>query len=252
MKSKIIIDSVSKSFGDKLILDKVNLNIEESDSIAILGGSGTGKSVLVKILCGLLDQDSGNIIIDGQNTSEITLRKRSKILDQIGFLFQNGALFDSLKVWENIAFKLLYKNKIDHKKAMEMAIETLKIVGLNESVKDLNVYELSGGMRKRVSLARTIIYNPKIIIFDEPTTGLDPIMSEVINDLILKCSNLLKATTITITHDIKSAKKIANKIFFLYKGKFVWNGSRDDMMSNDDPYINQFVNGFLDGPVKFN
>lgn len=247
IKPKIIIEDLRKSFSGMNILNGVSAVINDSDSVVIIGGSGTGKSVFIKILSGLLEKDSGVVKIDGIDISNEKLN--NVLFDQIGFLFQGGALFDSMKVWENVSFKLINKYKINRKKARDLAIEKLEVVGLKSNVLDLSVSELSGGMQKRVSFARTIATDPKIIFFDEPTTGLDPVMSEVVNDLILKCSSKLNATTITITHDMNSVKKIAKRIFFLYKGSFIWTGSKDDLDNSGNSYLNQFVKGSLNGPM---
>lgn len=234
------------------MLNGVSGEFKDMESIILLGGSGTGKSVLIKIICGLLQQDSGDIEIDGYNMNKISTKNKQEFMDNIGFLFQSGALFDSLKVWENIAFKLIHKNNLSVTKARDLAAEKLEMIGLKPRVMDMNIYELSGGMQKRVSLARTIASNPKVIFFDEPTTGLDPVMSEVINDLIIKCSKFLKSTNIIVTHDMKSAKKLGDKILFLYKGEVLWNGTRDNLFDSGNQYLHQFVNGYSIGPIVFN
>ncbi|MDR3289752.1 MAG: ATP-binding cassette domain-containing protein [Rickettsiales bacterium] len=248
-KTKIKISNLYKSFGKKDILRGVNLEVKEKESLVILGGSGTGKSVLIKTICTLLEADDGDIIVDGQSINHMSWQEKDKLMDKFGYLFQGGALFDSLKIWENVAFRLLNK-KVKKDEAKNIAIEKLKIVGLGEHVADLYPSELSGGMQKRVSLARTICTNPEIIFFDEPTTGLDPIMSDVINNLIIKTSKQVKATTITITHDMASAKKIADKIALLYGGKIIWYGGVKEMEKSDDPYLKQFINGQAEGPIR--
>ena len=251
MEPKIKVENLHKSFDTKKVLDGVNLEVYNKESLVILGGSGSGKSVLIRSITSLLDIDSGKIFIDGQDITTLSPSKKSKIMDKFGFLFQGGALFDSLKIWENVAFRLINTEKIHKEDAKAIAIDKLRVVGLNESVANLYPSELSGGMQKRVSLARAICTDPEIIFFDEPTTGLDPIMSDVINNLIIKSSKSVGATTITITHDINSARKIADKVALLYKGKIIWQGSVKEMDETDNPYINQFIHGRSKGPMTF-
>ncbi len=251
MEPKIKVENLHKSFDTKKVLDGVNLEVYDKESLVILGGSGSGKSVLIRSITSLLDIDSGKIFIDGQDITNLSSSKKSKIMDKFGFLFQGGALFDSLKIWENVAFRLINTEKIHKEDAKAIAIDKLRVVGLNESVANLYPSELSGGMQKRVSLARAICTDPEIIFFDEPTTGLDPIMSDVINNLIIKSSKSVGATTITITHDINSARKIADKVALLYKGKIIWQGSVKEMDETDNPYINQFIHGNSKGPMTF-
>ena len=251
MVPKIKVEDLHKSFDSKKVLDGINLEIYDKESIVILGGSGSGKSVLIKSMTALMDIDSGKILIDGKDISKIRGEEKANIMDKFGFLFQGGALFDSLKVWENVAFRLVNSENIHRDDAKAIAIDKLKVVGLGAEVADLYPSELSGGMQKRVSLARAICADPEIIFFDEPTTGLDPIMSDVINELIIKSSKSVGATTITITHDIASARKIADKIALLYQGKIIWQGTVREMDSTDDPYVNQFIHGRAEGPIKF-
>lgn len=251
MEPKIKVENLHKSFDTKKVLDGVNLEVYDKESLVILGGSGSGKSVLIRSITSLLDIDSGKIFIDGQDITTLSPSKKSKIMDKFGFLFQGGALFDSLKIWENVAFRLINTEKIHKEDAKAIAIDKLRVVGLNESVANLYPSELSGGMQKRVSLARAICTDPEIIFFDEPTTGLDPIMSDVINNLIIKSSKSVGATTITITHDINSARKIADRVALLYQGKIIWQGSVKEMDETDDPYINQFIHGRSKGPMTF-
>lgn len=251
MIPKIKVEDLHKSFDSKKVLDGINLEIYDKESLVILGGSGSGKSVLIKSMTALMDVDSGKIFINGKDISKIKGEEKGNIMDKFGFLFQGGALFDSLRVWENVAFRLINSENIHVDDAKAIAIDKLKVVGLNENVADLYPSELSGGMQKRVSLARAICTDPEIIFFDEPTTGLDPIMSDVINELIIKSSKSVGATTITITHDIASARKIADKIALLYQGKIIWQGTVMEMDSTDDPYVNQFIHGRAKGPIKF-
>lgn len=244
---KISIKNLHKSFGLKKVLNGINLDIKKGESLVVIGGSGTGKSVLIKCIQGLLTPDSGSIQIDGQETVGIDLKD---IHSKMGMLFQGGALFDSLSVWENVAFSLLENKNTPKSVAKTEAIRVLRQVGLAPDVADLSPSELSGGMQKRVGLARAIITNPEIIFFDEPTTGLDPIMSDVINDLIIESAKCLGATTLTITHDMASARKIADRIAMLYQGKIIWQGTVKEMEKTDNPYILQFIKGSAQGPIK--
>lgn len=247
---KISIRNLHKSFGKKKVLNGVDLDIETGKSLVVIGGSGTGKSVLIKCIQNLLTPDIGSIKIDGQETVGAKGRKLKDFNSKMGMLFQGGALFDSLSVWENVAFSLLENKKTDREKAKVEAIRVLRQVGLAPDVADLSPSELSGGMQKRVGLARAIITNPEIIFFDEPTTGLDPIMADVINDLIIESAKGLGATTLTITHDMASVRKIADKVAMLYKGKIIWQGTVKEMDKTDNPYVQQFINGCSQGPIK--
>ncbi len=251
MTTKLVIKDLKKNFGSKQVLTGIDLQANKGESIVILGGSGSGKSVLIKIIASLLTPSSGSVKIDDMEVADIGARDRDKLMEKFGFLFQGGALFDSIPIWENVAFRLINQKKLDKKKARAIAIEKLKAVGLSEKVADLYPAELSGGMQKRASLARAIAADPEIIFFDEPTTGLDPIMADVINDLIISNSKQLGATTITITHDMASARKIADKIAMLYEGKIIWFGDVKDMDSSDNPYLDQFIHGRAEGPINF-
>ena len=249
--TKLVIKDLTKNFGDKQVLKGINLEVKQGESLVILGGSGSGKSVLIKTVASLLKPSSGSIKIDGEEVSNPNSSAIDKLMEKFGFLFQGGALFDSLPIWENVAFRLLHHKKMNKDEAKEIAISKLKAVGLGSKVADLYPSELSGGMQKRASLARAIATNPEIIFFDEPTTGLDPIMADVINDLIVTNSKELGATTITITHDMASAKKIADKIAMLYEGKIIWFGDVKDMYSSNNPYLDQFIHGRAKGPINF-
>lgn len=254
MSEKIVVKNLTKNFGDKKVLNGIDLSVNKGESLVILGGSGSGKSVLIKTIVGLINATSGSIKIDDKETVNISTKKRDNLMEKFGFLFQGGALFDSIPVWQNISFRLLNQNssnKISKKEAREIAISKLQSVGLNERVADLYPSELSGGMQKRASLARAIATNPEVIFFDEPTTGIDPIMADVINNLIIANSKKLGATTITITHDMSSARKIADKIAMLYEGRIIWCGSVKEMDSSDNEYLKQFINGNAEGPIKF-
>lgn len=245
-ENKIEIKNLYKAFGRKKVLDGVNLDVKKGESLVVIGGSGTGKSVLIKCIQGLLNPDMGSIKIDGKET----IGTKENIHAKMGMLFQGAALFDSLSVWENVAFTLLENQHMSRKQAKLEAIRVLRQVGLAPDVADLSPAELSGGMQKRVGLARAIISNPEIIFFDEPTTGLDPIMADVINDLIIESAKGLGATTLTITHDMASARKIADRIAMLYQGKIIWSGTVKEMDKSDNPYLKQFINGSSQGPIK--
>lgn len=248
--NKISIRNLYKSFGKKKVLNGVDLDIAVGESLVVIGGSGTGKSVLIKCIQGLLMPDLGSIKIDGIETVGIRGESQRHLHDKMGMLFQGGALFDSLTVWENVAFSLLENQNMDRSKAKREAVRVLRQVGLAPDVADLSPSELSGGMQKRVGLARAVITQPEIIFFDEPTTGLDPIMADVINDLIIESAKGLGATTLTITHDMASARKIADRIAMLYNGKIIWQGTVKEMDKTDNPYVQQFINGCSQGPIK--
>lgn len=249
-ETKIKISGLKKAFGKKVVLDGIDLELSKGESLVVIGGSGTGKSVLIKCVQGLLTPDAGSIQIDGEETVGVSKDEQSRLHSKMGMLFQGGALFDSLTVWENVAFGLIENQKMPRKEARNEAVRVLRQVGLAPDVADLSPSELSGGMQKRVSLARAIATKPEIIFFDEPTTGLDPIMADVINDLIIESAKGLGATALTITHDMASARKIADKIAMLYKGKIIWQGSVKELDKTDNPYVRQFINGCSQGPIK--
>lgn len=249
-ENKIEIKNLHKAFGKKVVLDGIDLEIKKGESLVVIGGSGTGKSVLIKCIQGILVPDSGSIKVDGQEIVNANEEIRDAMHGKMGMLFQGGALFDSLTVWENVAFGLIENKGMPKKEAKMEAIRLLRQVGLTPDVADLSPSELSGGMQKRVSLARAIATRPEIIFFDEPTTGLDPIMSDVINDLIIESAKGLGATALTITHDMASARKIADKIAMLYKGKIIWQGTVKEMDNTENPYVRQFINGCSQGPIK--
>lgn len=248
--TKIKITNLKKAFGRKVVLDGVDLDIRKGESLVVIGGSGTGKSVLIKCIQGILVPDAGSIKIDGNEVVGVTEEQKEAMHSKMGMLFQGGALFDSLSVWENVAFGLIENQKMPKKEAKLAAINVLRQVGLAPDVADLSPSELSGGMQKRVGLARAIATKPEIIFFDEPTTGLDPIMSDVINDLIIESVKGLGATALTITHDMASARKIADRIAMLYKGKIIWQGTVKEMDKTDNPYVCQFIHGSSQGPIK--
>lgn len=247
---KIAVKNVHKSFGRKQVLNGIDLEIRRGQSLVVIGGSGTGKSVMLKSILGLIAPDSGSIMIDGQESTRLRGKARDAHMAKFGMLFQGAALFDSLPVWENVAFKLIQGKGLSRAEARERAIQKLGAVGLGPDVGALYPAELSGGMQKRVALARAIAAEPEIIFFDEPTTGLDPIMADVINDLIVKCVKELGATALSITHDMASARKIADRIAMIYEGKIIWQGPRDEIDSSGNAHVDQFIHGRADGPIK--
>ena len=244
------LEDVRKSFGPKHVLKGVDLEVQKGESLVVLGGSGSGKSVMLKNALGLMTPNAGRIFFDGQDVTKSTGKTREKMRERIGMLFQSGALFDSLTVWENVAFRLLQVDKLRRKDAKECAIETLRKVRLGSDVADLYPAEISGGMQKRVSLARSIISKPDLIFFDEPTTGLDPITADAINDLILEQVRGLGAAAVSITHDMASARKIADNIAMLYDGKIIWHGPAGIIDNSGSDYVDQFVHGRADGPIQ--
>ena len=249
----ITLDNVHKSFGSKQVLKGVNLTIPKGESMVIIGGSGTGKSVLLKSVLGLIEADQGMITVEGQDVTKLRQgsAERDAFLARFGMLFQGGALFDSLKVWENVAFRLLRGSlKRSKEEARDIAVEKLRRVGLTPDVADLFPAELSGGMQKRVGLARAIAAEPEIIFFDEPTTGLDPIMSGVINELIREIVVEMGATAMTITHDMSSVRAIADKVAMLHGGVIQWTGPVGEMDACGDAHVAQFISGSADGPIE--
>ncbi len=247
---KISLRGVHKHFGPKHVLRGIDLDVQRGQSLVVIGGSGTGKSVMLKCILGLIRPDTGEILIDGQDVTRLNNRDREATMNRMGMLFQGGALFDSLKVWENVAFGLIQGKSMARDKAREIAIAKLSQVGLPADVGELSPAELSGGMQKRVGLARAIATDPEIIFFDEPTTGLDPIMADVINDLILKCVKELGATTISITHDMASARKIADRVAMIHAGQILWHGLASDIDHSGNEYVDQFINGRAEGPIQ--
>ncbi len=250
MTAKIQLIGVKKRFGPKVVLDGVDLTIEKQSSVVIIGGSGTGKSVTIKSILGIIRPDEGTILVDGEDVTHINGAARDKVMRKFGMLFQGGALFDSLPVWENVAFGLIQGRGMARAKARDIAIQKLAKVGLTEDVAFLSPAELSGGMQKRVGLARAIAADPEIIFFDEPTTGLDPIMADIINDLIISTVKDVGATALSITHDMVSARKISDKIAMLYGGKIIWQGPTKEIDHSGNPYVEQFIHGRAEGPIK--
>ncbi len=247
---KVELRGVKKRFGSKIVLDGIDLVINRGESLVVIGGSGTGKSVMIKCVLGILRPDAGQIFVDGREVTRLGRAGREAVLRKFGMLFQGAALFDSLTVWENVAFGLIQGHGMPRGKAKDIAIEKLGKVGLGPDVAMLSPAELSGGMQKRVGLARAIAADPEIIFFDEPTTGLDPIMADVINDLIVSTVKDVGATALSITHDMVSSRKISDRIAMLYQGKIIWAGPTSEIDHSGNPYVEQFIHGRADGPIK--
>jgi phospholipid/cholesterol/gamma-HCH transport system ATP-binding protein len=247
---KLRLRNVTKAFGANHVLTGVDLDVAHGESVVVIGGSGTGKSVLLKCVLGLLKPDEGSIEVDGQETIGMRESELRAVRAKFGMLFQGAALFDSLSVIDNVAFGLIQGRGMAREEAREIAHEKLAAVGLDSDVGELFPAELSGGMQKRVGLARAIATEPEILFFDEPTTGLDPIMADVINDLIIKCVRQLGATAVSITHDMVSARKISNRIAMLYGGKLIWVGETGAIDRSGNPYVDQFIHGRADGPIQ--
>ncbi len=249
---KIDISKLAKRFGTKQVLKDINLSVAPSESLCIIGTSGCGKSVLLKSILGLVTPDSGTIIVDGVQTVGQSRAEREEMLQKFGMTFQFGALFDSLSIWENITFRLRQKHSTPKREAQEIAAEIVKTLGLDAQVIFQYPAELSGGMQKRVALARAIADKPKILLFDEPTSGLDPITGGVIDDLIVNAVKQLGATALTISHDMASVRRIADKVAMIHHGHIIWHGSVDDMYQSGVPELDQFVNGHPHGPLTEN
>jgi phospholipid/cholesterol/gamma-HCH transport system ATP-binding protein len=247
---KISLKDVHKSFGKKHVLRGFTVDVQPGESLVIIGGSGTGKSVTLKCILGLLRPERGTIEIDGEPMTGASKAERARLRRKIGMLFQGGALFDSLTVWENVAFALTEGRGAARAAARDVALEKLAAVGLDADVAKLYPSELSGGMQKRVALARAIAANPEILFFDEPTTGLDPIVADVINELIAASVKRLGATAVSITHDMASARKIATRIAMLHEGRVIWHGPAADIDNSGNPYVDQFVHGRAEGPIR--
>lgn len=248
---KIELTDVHKSFGSNRVLNGINLTVEAGKSLVVIGGSGTGKSVMLKCILGLLQPDKGSIRIDGEEVTKLSDNARNDLMYKFGMLFQSAALFDSLTVWENVAFGVMQgRRRVGRSEARDIANKNLARVGLSPEIGQLFPAELSGGMQKRVGLARAIATNPEIIFFDEPTTGLDPIMADVINDLIIQTTQGLGATGLSITHDMASARKIADTIAMIYKGRIIWSGPAESIDDSGNEMVDQFINGHAEGPIK--
>jgi phospholipid/cholesterol/gamma-HCH transport system ATP-binding protein len=246
---KLRLSALRKAFGPKQVLDGVDLTVPRGSSLVILGGSGSGKSVTIKCVLGLIEPDGGRIEVDGRDLSAMSRRDRAAVLDRTGMLFQNGALFDSLPVWENVCFKLLAQRRITRRAARDKAAEVLAQVGLAPEVGELSPAELSGGMQKRVALARAIAAEPDLLFFDEPTTGLDPIMGAVIDGLIVDVVKRLGATAVSITHDMASARRIGDQAAMIHKGRIVWSGDAKALGNTGNAMVDQFARGEREGPI---
>lgn len=247
---KLKIAGLSKSFGANRALVDIDLEVGAGESLVLIGGSGSGKTLLLKCILGLLPPDRGSVLLDGQETAKLSGNERMRFLDRFGMLFQQSALFDSLPVWQNVAFKLLQDHKVSRAQARDIAVDKLSHVGMGPEVADLFPAELSGGMQKRVGLARAIAADPEIVFLDEPTAGLDPIMSNIINDLVIENVKELGATAVSITSDLVSARRISDHIAMLHEGRLVWTGPTAEVDSADNDYVDQFINKRTTGPIK--
>jgi phospholipid/cholesterol/gamma-HCH transport system ATP-binding protein len=247
---KITLKGVSKAFGDKRVLAGMDLDVPAGQSTVIIGGSGSGKSVTLKCILGLIRPDAGSIEINGEDVTRLSRRQREEVNRRIGMLFQSAALFDSLSVVDNVAFGLVQGKKLARREAQAIALDKLGQVGLGQEVADLSPDELSGGMRKRVGLARAIATDPEIIFFDEPTTGLDPIMGAVIDELIVKTVKEMGATALSITHDMASVRRIGDRVAMLHDGKIIWNGAVGEIDQSGNDHVDQFIHGRAEGPIK--
>lgn len=247
--SLIRLKDVSKSFQGRKVLDDISLEVFPGETLVIIGRSGVGKSTILKHIAGLLNPDSGEVWVEGQDVSQLREGELNELRKKMGVVFQYAALFDSLTVFENVAFRLLRDFKMPLSQAVEVVTKKLELVGLKSDLLDLKPAQLSGGMRKRVGLARAIAGEPEIILYDEPTSGLDPVSSEAINDLVLDMQKKLGVTSIVVTHDMHSAYKVANRIAMIYDGKIIGTGTPEEIKASQDPYIHQFVTGSVEGPM---
>lgn len=246
---KIRVVNLHKSFEGTQVLRGVDLEVRQGESMVVIGGSGSGKTVLIKCIIGLIQPDEGEIYVDGVEITSLNEKEMNEVRKKFGMLFQWGALFDSMTVWENVGFGLRYKKDLKEEEIKRIASEKLALVGL-KNIEDLMPSELSGGMRKRVSLARAIAIEPEILLYDEPTTGIDPIMADAINDLIIQMRERLNVTSIAITHDMKSAYKIGDRIAMLYQGKIIEVGTPEEIRISSNPIVKQFVEGKSEGPIR--
>jgi phospholipid/cholesterol/gamma-HCH transport system ATP-binding protein len=246
---KIRVVNLQKSFGENHVLRGVHLEIQQGESMVVIGGSGSGKTVLIKCIIGLIRPDGGEIYVDGLEITSLNERRLNEVRKKFGMLFQGGALFDSMKVWENVGFGLRQQTRLGEEEIRRIATEKLRLLGLKD-VEDLMPAELSGGMKKRVSLARAIALEPEILLYDEPTTGIDPVVADAINELIIRMREKLNVTSIAITHDMKSAYKIGDRIAMLYQGKIIEVGTPDDIKNSTNPIVQQFIQGKSEGPIQ--
>ena len=250
MTAKLQLIGLKKKLRGRQVLDGIDLDVAPGKSLVIIGGSGQGKSVTLKCTLGLMKPDAGQVLVDGAEITKMPAEIRARVMRKFGMLFQGAALFDSLSVWENIAFRLIYADNVPRKEARERAIETMRKVRLSPEFADVRPIELSGGMQKRAGLARAIIAKPDILFFDEPTTGLDPITADAINDLIVEMVKELNCAAVSITHDMPSARKIADEIAMLHNGKIVWRGATSTLDTSGNAMVDQFVAGRADGPIQ--
>jgi len=248
-KAKIHIDDLRKSFGPKTVLDGVSIDIAPAESLVIIGGSGTGKSVLLKHIIGLLKQDSGTVEVDGTAVEKLGNREITEFRRKFGMAFQEGALFDSMSVWKNVAFPLQRLKKMSRGEIRERVEECLAMVRL-EGVGEKLPSQLSGGMRRRVGFARAVAHQPEILLFDEPTTGLDPVNTALIDEVILDLNDRLKTTTVTITHDMESAFRIGDRIAMIARGKIIAEAPPEEFRRLEDPRVQQFIHGRAEGPLS--
>ena len=246
---KLRVVNLYKSFVEKHVLKGCNLEVREGESMVVIGGSGSGKTVLIKCIIGLIQPDEGKIYVDGLEITSLNERELNDVRKKFGMLFQGGALFDSLRIWENVGFGLRHHTQLNDGEIKRIASEKLRLVGLKD-IEDVMPAELSGGMKKRVSLARAIAMEPEILLYDEPTTGIDPIMADAINELIIQMREKLNVTSIAITHDMKSAYKIADRIAMLYQGKIIEVGTPEEIKNSRNPIVQQFIQGKSEGPIK--
>jgi phospholipid/cholesterol/gamma-HCH transport system ATP-binding protein len=246
---KIRVTDLHKSFGENHVLRGVHLEVRQGESMVVIGGSGSGKTVLIKCVIGLIQPDEGRIDVDGVEITSLNEREMNEIRKKYGMLFQGGALFDSLTVWENVGFGLRQHTELKDEEIRKVASEKLGLLGLR-NIEDLMPAELSGGMKKRVSLARAIAMEPEILLYDEPTTGIDPVVADAINELIIQMKEKLNVTSIAITHDMKSAYKIADRIAMLYQGEIIEVGNPEEIKGSPNPIVQQFIQGRSEGPIK--
>lgn len=246
---KIRVVNLQKSFGENHVLRGVHLEIQQGESMVVIGGSGSGKTVLIKCIIGLIRPDGGEIYVDGLEITSLNERRLNEVRKKFGMLFQGGALFDSMKVWENVGFGLRQQTRLGEEEIRRIATEKLRLLGLKD-VEDLMPAELSGGMKKRVSLARAIALEPEMLLYDEPTAGIDPVVADAINELIIQMREKLNVTSIAITHDMKSAYKIGDRISMLYQGKIIGVGTPDDIKNSPNPIVQQFIQGKSEGPIQ--
>jgi len=246
---KLRVVNLHKSFGEKQVLKGCDLEVQEGESMVVIGGSGSGKTVLIRCIIGLIQPDEGKVYVDGSEITSLNERELNEVRKKFGMLFQGGALFDSMRIWENVGFALRQHTQLSEGEIRKISSEKLRLVGLRD-IEDLMPSELSGGMRKRVSLARAIAMEPEILLYDEPTTGIDPIMADAINELIIQMREKLNVTSIAITHDMKSAYKIADRIAMLYQGKIIAVGTPEEIKNSSHPVVRQFIEGRSEGPIR--